>query len=243
MSEELNTEETSQEAESQEIDIQESEPEQTEESVKITLTPEELADKIKRAEKKAKAIAERKTRQKLEREYSQQYSEPVTQERPPKRSDFATEDEFFDARFEFQDRLRAVDDAKTRAQREFEQIIEKTDRILEEAEELPEFDRDIFDSLPLTESIARALVDSDDAVKILAYMTSNPDDVERISKLSPARQAAEIGKLELKLNTVKKPASKPVAPTSGSSSVSLFDKNPDSLSDDEYYKERQRRRG
>ncbi len=81
---------------------------------------------------------------------------------------------------------------------------EKTERIYQDAERIPGFDREEFEALPPTPAIASAITDSDVAPKLMAYMAANPAEVERISALSPARQAAEIGKLETKVASVAK---------------------------------------
>jgi hypothetical protein len=51
----------------------------------------------------------------------------------------------------------------------------------------------------------------------MAYMSANPDEVERITKLSDARQAVELGKLEAKLQSAPKTskASPPISPVTG----------------------------
>ena len=84
-------------------------------------------------------------------------------------------------------------------QQQAKSLAQKTESIYAEAEKLPGFDRDAFDELPLTRSIVEALIDSDAAAKLMHHLAANPAEVERIAKLSPARQAAEIGKLETKV--------------------------------------------
>lgn len=46
-------------------------------------------------------------------------------------------------------------------------------------------------------SARRAIVESDLGPNILHYLAKNPDEAERIAELSPLRQVAEIGKLEV----------------------------------------------
>ena len=64
------------------------------------------------------------------------------------------------------------------------------------------FDRETFDEL-VTPAMAQAIIDSDVSVKVMVHLSKNPDEMERIAKLTPARQAAEIGKLETNLEKVK----------------------------------------
>jgi len=64
--------------------------------------------------------------------------------------------------------------------------------------------------------------DIDNQVEVAYSLANNPREAARISRLSPMRQAAEIGKLEAKLSTpkpaIKQPstAPKPIKPVSGS---------------------------
>jgi hypothetical protein len=83
---------------------------------------------------------------------------------------------------------------------------------MQEAAKISGFDREAFDELPITDAMAYAILDSDVAAKITAHLTSNPDDAERISALSPARQAAEIGKLEARISSQTVKASNAPAP-------------------------------
>jgi hypothetical protein len=83
-----------------------------------------------------------------------------------------------------------------------------------ELEEIEGFDQAKYDKLPISDAMALAIVDSDIGSKITQHLYSHPTEAERISGLSPARQAAEIGKLEEKLSTAAKPskAPKPIEP-------------------------------
>lgn len=54
-------------------------------------------------------------------------------------------------------------------------------------------------SLPVTDTMAQAIQTADNGPDVLYYLGQNPDEAKRISKLSPALQAKEIGKLEAKL--------------------------------------------
>ena len=110
----------------------------------------------------------------------------------------------------------------------------KTENYYAEAQKIPGFDRDVFDELPLTRHIAEALIDSDAPAKLMAHMAAHPDEVERIAGLSPARQAAEIGKLETKLASVPKVsnAPAPIKPIGNRGSASTAD--PSRMSMEEY---------
>ena len=113
----------------------------------------------------------------------------------------------------------------------------KTEKIYAEASKLDSsFDRDAFDSIEsLTQSIALAIIDSDVSAKLLVHFGENPQEVDRISKLSPARQAAEIGKLEVTLSNAKpvkvSNAPAPIEPVGSRGSSS---KEPSQMSDKEF---------
>ncbi len=152
-----------------------------------------------------------KERSKAERQVAQAYREAlesVTRAKPaqadtpaePTRDQFASDEEWVDARV--QHALK-----KKESQESAKQQTRKSEELYSEAEKIPGFDRDDFDSLPLTPQIAQFLLESDASPKLMAYMVKNESEVERISKLSPARQFAELGKIEGKLSS--KPAIKP----------------------------------
>lgn len=97
----------------------------------------------------------------------------------------------------------------------------------EDLEDIPGISFDKLARLPLSDAAVEAILDSDMRVKIAAHLLENKEDVERITKLSPARQAVELGKLEVKLSTA--PAKKisqaptPITPVTGKASVSTDD--------------------
>jgi hypothetical protein len=130
------------------------------------------------------------------------------------RDQFSSEDEYLDAVLERRENLREA----AKAERSWH---EKREQILGDAEDSG-VDLDAFSKLPVTRSIADAIVESDAPVDLIAYLTENPKEVKRIVALSPSRQAAEIGKIEATLggNTsrvaAKTAAPTPIKPLSGS---------------------------
>ena len=177
----------------------------------LTLTEEELKDRIERATAKAAAKAERRAFREARELMLRTTQEPV-QPQPqgdgkPSRDQFPSEEAYIDA----------------------------------EAEKLPGFDRDDFDALPLTPVIAQAITDSDVAPKLMAYMAQHPDEVSRIGALSPARQAVEIGKLEVKLATTAKPPKTP-APIEPVGSGASPIKSLQNMGAEDYYRERMKQR-
>lgn len=213
----------------------------TESQVTRTYTEQEHRDAIERATAKAAAKAERRAfreaaqrlaQQSAPQQHSQQAS---SDDRPSPRQGETTEaylDRLTDWKLEQRDRRAEAG----RQQEQQRTLAQKTDTIYAEAEKLPGFDRDAFDELPLTRSIVEALVDSDVSARLMAFMASNPAEVERISKLPAARQAAEVGKLEARLpatpKTSKTPA--PIGDPTARGSTTTVPSDPGKMTHEQY---------
>jgi hypothetical protein len=65
-------------------------------------------------------------------------------------------------------------------------------------------------SLPITPTMAEAIAESDAGPAVAYFLGRNPKEAERISGLSPRRQAIEIGRIEARL---ERDAEKPKSPT------------------------------
>lgn len=75
----------------------------------------------------------------------------------------------------------------------------------------------------------RVINESDDAGEVAYYLANNPKETKLLAKMSPARMAIEIGKIEIKLSQpkaepkapVKKvtQAQDPISPVGGSNSM------------------------
>jgi hypothetical protein len=167
----------------------------------------EVDDLIKREKAKAEAKAERRVMRGIEKITQRPQQAAPQQSNPqvpvddgkPTRAQFASDEQFVDALtdWKLEQRDRAVQ--QQRQHQAAQETVSKTERLYADAEKEPGFDRDEFDALPLTPAIVQALLDSDVATRLMAHMAANPEEVARIAKLSPVRQAAEIGKLEAKL--------------------------------------------
>lgn len=179
--------------------------------VEKTYSKQELQEHIERATAKAAAKAERRAYREATERLSQ-LQQPVqqTQDIRPSRQNGEHEDDYIERVANWTVDRRERQSQQSKHQEQGRELATKTERLYAEAEKIAGFDREDFDSLPLTPAMASALTDSDVAPKLMAYMTSNPDEVTRISKLSPARQAAELGKWEDRLAT--KTPSKAVPP-------------------------------
>lgn len=209
-------------------------------AVEKTFTQKELDEIVQKRTAKAEAIAERRAikayAQKLEQMVPQQ-QQPQADETNgrPTQAQFANVDDYVEAMADWKLSQR---DQATRQQQQQEQsrsLNSRTESIYAEAAKEPGFDREAFDELPLTQPIAAALIESDAPAKLMAHLAANPDEVERIAGLSPARQAAEIGKLEAKIASAPKvsKAPPPITPIGGTRGG---DKEPSQMTDAEFAK-------
>jgi signal recognition particle GTPase len=207
-----------------------------------TFTQKELDEILQKRLAKSEARAERRAK-----EAYREALEAVTRTQPvqakesnePTRDQFASDADWIDAKVEYKLQQREAA-AKQETQKQAQQTLtSKTEALYAQAEKIAGFDRESFDELPLTRQLAAALIDSDVAPQLMAYMSSNPEEVERISKLSDARQAVELGKLEVKLHASPKTskAAPPIEPVGAKGKQSP---NPSEMSMAEYKAYRQK---
>lgn len=178
-----------------------------------TFSQDDVNEIVRKAKAAAEAKAERRVLRTLEKLQPQQSApqQPSQQQNDgkPARAHYASDEAYVDALTDWKLEQR---DRRSQAERQREQhqtLAQKTESIYAEAQKLPGFDREAFDELPLTKPIVEALVDSDAPAKLMHHLASHPEEVERIAKLSPARQAAELGKLEAALPKTPKTSKAP----------------------------------
>jgi hypothetical protein len=172
-----------------------------------TFTQKELDDIVKRAKAAAESKAERRVLRTLERLQPQAFQQPPKQsdqQQPsadgkPTRKEGEADDAYLDRLTDWKLEQRERKEQAERQQAQQRTLAKKTEGIYAQAEKLgDDFDRESFDE-HLTKPIAEALVESDDAARLMHFLGSNSEEMQRIAQLSPARQAAELGKLEAKL--------------------------------------------
>lgn len=232
------TEEHETEAGSQEKDTQANDK---------TFTQAELDEIIKKRIAKATAIAERKASkvyaEKLEeiaRQTQQPQKQEVKQEGKPKLEQFEKVEDYVEAvadwKMQTHQQAQARQTEEQRVVQAQQEIRSKAQSVFEKAEEDPEFDNEAFEALPVSDPMAFAIMDSEIAPKVMVYLTKNPDEVDRIVKLSPARQAAEIGKIESKLSVVEKvkPSSAPAPIKPVGSRGGMASGDPEKMSMEQY---------
>lgn len=217
-----------------------SEGETKEQAPAKTFTQEDVDGIVQREKAKAEARAERRAlkvyRETLERLIPQQVQRQGAEITRPKPEDFTTTDAYIEALadWKYSEREKARNEQVTKERNT--SLAARSEALYTEAGKVAGFDREAFDALPFTQTIASAVMESDVAPKLMAYMSSNPDEVARIAHLSPARQAAEIGRLEAKL-TAEPPAPKPSAapaPIKPVTATAGGEKNPSEMTDAEF---------
>jgi len=175
---------------------------------------EEVNEIVKKQKAKAAAIAERKAAkayaEKLEQlaVKPQEQRQAATVEGKPKLEQFEKVEDYVEAVADWKLQTAQQEQSRQYEAQRIKQVQNevqaKAQSVFELAEQDPEFDNEVFESLPVSDPMAYAIMDSDIAPKLMVYLQKNPDEVDRIAKLSPARQAAEIGKMEAKLSVVEK---------------------------------------
>lgn len=160
--------------------------------------------------------------------------------KPPKIEDFATYDEYTDARAS-QAARQAVEEALTAERSRVEQTKlqsaqaqTKTDWQKSEADArqaLPDYDEVVADiEWPQTPAVA-AISDyimSETNARLLYHLQKNPEEVQRISVMSPLRAVAELGKIEAAMTT-KAPDKAPVQPQPTTAAPRVLPKPPVSV--------------
>ena len=141
---------------------------------------------------------------------------------PPKQGESETYEDFLERKATWVAEQRAAKIVEERLKARDEQVskakAEEADRTLTQNwQKSVEKVRDKYDDYDEvtqdegfnpTPAMARAMLESDQKAEIAYYLAKNPEEMERIAKMSPLRQAAEVLKLEDKVAS-KAPAKKP----------------------------------
>lgn len=177
------------------------------------------------------------------------------EEKAPDRDSFENLDDYHRAlaRHEYR-RMANEDRARTEVANRQEQARQSREQLASSWEALNERAAEKFDDAPdvlehfardvaLSEVALHAVIESDVGELIAMHLGKNDAEAARIGKLSPARQAVEIGKLEIKLSEKKvSGAPAPITPVSGTSGNAKLEYRPD-MSQEEYSRLRARRKG
>ena len=179
---------------------------QADEASEKSFTQDDVDRIVQKEKAKAEARAERRAlkayAEKLEQIAPQQRQEaqPKSDPTKPKMGDFEQVEDYVEAVADWKLAQRDAVAKQQEATNQRATIFNKTEAIYAEAAKIEGFNRDDFDELTIPQAVAKSIIESDVAPKLMAHFAANPDEVERISKLSDVRQAVEIGKLEVKLS-------------------------------------------
>jgi len=167
----------------------------------------------------------------LEKQLDKPQVIPKTDDPPPKIEQFTNLDDFLNARDAWREKQREKQD--TGKEKPTDQPNVEYQRAVQEArddlmaagsEKYEDFEEAVTsDKLKITPVMRDAIFQLDESdlqIDVTWYLAQNPKEALRISKLSPMRQVAEIGKLEAKISSQpppKKPsnAPAPITPVGG----------------------------
>ena len=135
---------------------------------------------------------------------------------PPKIEDFQTLDAYLEARDEYRDKAKATKaPAEKQPDPRYLQAVQaaRDDLISAGSEKYEDFEEVVTnDSVKITPFMRDAIFELDDQevqAEVTYYLGKNPKEALRISKLTPMRQIAEVGKLEAKLASQPAPTKRP----------------------------------
>lgn len=195
---------------------------------------EEPAKKPNRLQKRFDELTRQRYQLEAENRRLQEQLQGVKPEetKAPSRDDFDNYEDYLDARADYlaEQKVKSYqenqkkEEAARKRQEQQDKLLSNWEASKDKArEKYTDFD-DVLsnDDAPLTETMAYALMESEYGADIGYHLGKNPEEAQRIASLSPARQAAELGKLELQISTKpNKPKSskapEPIETVSGSS--------------------------
>jgi hypothetical protein len=188
------------------------------------LTPEEQPVKVFTQEELDAAIGKRLARE--QRKWEREKAVPAYQAPTeiPSADYFASTEDYAEALAEQRAEQKIAQREAAKHQKEVFEAYQ--DREEEAREKYDDFDQVIQNpKLAVTELMAQTIRESDIGPDVAYYLGTNPKEAARISKLSPASQIKEVGKIEIRLESnpsVKKTtnAPAPIAPVSARSTGS-----------------------
>ena len=219
-------------------------------------TTEEQPEKPKRKSGVHKRI-NKLTREKYElqaRIKELENSKPEPKADAPKAENFDSYEDYLSAktRHEAQQAVNEqMENQKKEKAQQAEQNYQKA--LMESWEDKTEDARDKYDDydevvnnedIQITPVMGMAIMETDQGADIAYYLGNNPDEADRISKLTPTRQQIEIGKLEVKVSQLNKKtvtpskAPEPIKPVGNKNQA---EKDPDSMTTDEWMEAERKR--
>ena len=189
------------------------EPEESKEPKGVAKRLKELTDRIRAAE-------QREERYLKLLEQGRAPEAPKEDAKPKSLSDFNYDEKAYQDHLYTEARKHAEAAAKAagekwKAEQDAIQRRAKFDeRVAQFSKTVEDYDEVVTDSTPVSEAMADAIMDSDEAGAIMYYLGNNPDIATKLYYLSPAKAGREIQKIEDRLVAErKKAAEKPVSKT------------------------------
>jgi hypothetical protein len=222
-------------------DATEAQPEESTQADERKFSQDELNAIIQKEKAKAEARAERRALKVYADRLEAMSQKPAETKEAPKdgkpiMAQFANVEDYVEAVADWKLEQREQGTKQKQAEVAQKSVYERTEGIYAQAQKIAGFDRESFDELPLTPTVAQAIIESDEAPRLMAYLVNNPKEAERIATLSPARQAAELGKIEAKFPSAVKDVavSKAPAPIKPIGSHGSASKTPEQMTDKEF---------
>lgn len=225
-----------------------------------TFTQEQVNELIEKRLAKAERKAAREREKLLQMAVNGRQPEKQPEAQPevdgaPKREDFASYEDYLEARADWkaEQKAKAIIEQRERerveaeARKQAETKAKTWQQRLKEAEkEIEDIHEILEDSeAPLTQPMLEAITDSDIGPKIAVHLAKHPEEAERIANLSPIAQVREITKLETKLSAEPQPPKKepskapdPITPVGGKAGK-VSDKPSDEDSIEDWLKKRE----
>lgn len=176
-----------------------------------TFTQAELDEIL--AKKTAKLTRQRDQERAQRTAIEQQFSraQPQGEEGKPQLAQFSDPEQYAEALANWRIHQTARQQQAQQEQQTRGAFDAKRADLMADLEDAEGFDARKFNQLPISRTMAEAIVDSEAGVGLSLHLIAHPEEASRIAALPPARQAAELGKLEAKLSAapVKKPSSAP----------------------------------
>jgi hypothetical protein len=160
------------------------------------------AERKKRQDAEGQVATLREQLAALQRPQQQaQAQKPPPQDDDPKplRTQFATEDEWLDERDAWRDRQNDKAQKQASQEKREKERYEKSEGIIAQAAALPGFELATFARMPVTDHMFDAILESEHASKLVHHLAITPGEAARIAALSPARQIAELTRIEDRL--------------------------------------------
>lgn len=211
--------------------------------------PKGFKARLQRKEKHLQQTAAENARLKAERQQLlaavQQNNRDADNIKAPKRDDYATEEEYFDARYQYKHEKDRIEEQQTalraREIQQFEAVKKLQDEIdskgITKYEDYDEVTEALFQSdFPANRGMYEAILDSDHAPDIFYFLGKYRDEAKKIAVLHPVKAIKKIAELEARFKARKNASSKAPRPveTVKSRPVTAAGTNPQNLSPSEY---------